>query len=98
MRFHLLGGVSIEEAEAAEAEHGHGWVTCDTQKPTGAGGLRTCGKESTAIVLRGPSGLTGDMQGFSCCDEHEAETLALIRQSDGYRGATTETRPAPVVN
>jgi len=77
--FHLLGGVTPAEAEAIEAVHKPHWTHCK------------CGRKATAVILlRGPSGRRGDVQGTALCAEHEGVAIDLIQQSPGYQGARVD--------
>jgi hypothetical protein len=69
--FHLLGGVSQEEAEAVEREHGHAWVECN----------KCPGTVVAAVLIRNR---LGGIDGFVVCSKHEAEILEMIESSEGY--------------
>lgn len=85
MKFHLLGGVTVGEAEAVQKAHGHTWRTC---------GAQACTAPVTAIVLlRKRGGQRGDVSAIQACDTHEAELLKMIETSPGYAGATMTSRP-----
>ncbi|MCK6504828.1 hypothetical protein L6R53_15730 [Myxococcota bacterium] len=86
MRFHLLGGVTPAEATAAQAAFEAAWGRCTT---------RGCRDPVEAILLiRGPTGQPGDMQGGPMCAHHEAQILLLIEGSEGYQGAEIVVQPA----
>jgi hypothetical protein len=80
-RFHLLGGVTSDEAEEVEKHHGTKWGRC------------WCGQSAVGVLLlRGPSGRYGDVQGGSVCAQHEATAVSSLKTSTGYMGATVEMR------
>lgn len=46
------------------------------------------------MLIRGPTGQPGDMQGGPMCAHHEAQILLLIEGSEGYQGAEIVVQPA----
>jgi hypothetical protein len=86
LTFYLLGGVTQAEALASQERYSHAWSTC---------GKWGCKGDAVAIMLiRGPSGQSGDIQGSPICSVHEGPFLAMVHESEGYLGATVVLREA----
>jgi hypothetical protein len=78
MRYHLLGGVEVEEAEACADEHGHKWTSCQFG--------RCHGPVVAVALLRQRGKGYGAIDGTAMCIDHERVFLQLVRSSTGYLG------------
>lgn len=93
MRYHLLGGITVEQAEALAAErYDHlidprcSWRTC--REPAGA-----------VLLIPDACDNSDRIHASLLCAEHEREALATIRSSPGYLGSSPpvvkEIKPPP---
>lgn len=84
-RLHLLGGVTIAEAEAVQAMHEHTWTHCKRFD---------CGEVAEAVVLLRPVG--GGPGSVDGCPDQAQELLLVDRaQQTGGREVHRETRTRP---
>lgn len=90
MKFHLIGGVTSTEAEAALAANGPAWTRCRK---------RGCDASVSALVVvalfRGPSGLSGDVNGGPICAVHERDVDRMIRGLRNLNCVSVEIPWAP---
>jgi hypothetical protein len=88
-RYHLLGGVTTTEAESLIDAQGHAWDQCSRTD---------CEQPTTAVAMLAQPGTQPSAVGRAIsvahlCADHEADFIAMVKESDGYVGSTTEIKP-----